>query len=70
MGDVYAILSEADGLHPLDPDDLERLALAAHVTGRDPESDEVWARAHHAWLSRGEVQRAVRCVFWLGAADQ
>ncbi|WP_326650993.1 MULTISPECIES: response regulator transcription factor [unclassified Streptomyces] len=65
-GDAYTVLSAADGQHPLDPDDLERLALAAHMTGRDTESDEVWARAHHAWLSRGEVPRAVRCVFWLG----
>ncbi|MBT2448670.1 hypothetical protein J7F03_16545 [Streptomyces sp. ISL-43] len=65
-GDLFAILSEADRHQPLDPDDLERLALAAHLTGRDPESDDLWTRAHHAWLTRGDVPRAVRCVFWLG----
>ncbi|MFD6971557.1 LuxR C-terminal-related transcriptional regulator [Streptomyces sp. NPDC059949] len=65
-GDVFAILSEADRQHPLGPEDLERLALAAHLTGRDPASDDLWTRAHHAWLTRGDVPRAVRCVFWLG----
>ncbi|MFJ3727331.1 LuxR C-terminal-related transcriptional regulator [Streptomyces sp. NPDC090045] len=65
-GDVYVVLSEADRRHPLDPEDLERLALAAHLTGRDAESDDLWTRAHHAWLTRGDVPRAVRCVFWLG----
>lgn len=65
-GDVFAILSAADRRRPLDPGDLERLALAAHLTGRDTESDDLWTRAHHAWLTRGDVPRAVRCVFWLG----
>ncbi|MEU0391439.1 hypothetical protein ABZ208_01370 [Streptomyces sp. NPDC006208] len=65
-GDVFAILSEADRHQPLDPEDLERLALAAHLIGKDSESDELWTRAHHAWLTRGDVPRAVRCVFWLG----
>ncbi|MGG8406140.1 LuxR C-terminal-related transcriptional regulator [Streptomyces sp. 12297] len=65
-GEVFAILSEADRQRPLDADDLERLALAAHLTGRGPESEDLWTRAHHAWLTRGEVPRAVRCAFWLG----
>ncbi|MEU9087814.1 LuxR C-terminal-related transcriptional regulator [Streptomyces sp. NPDC048357] len=65
-GEVFAILSEADRQHPLDPEDLERLALAAHLTGRVTESDDLWTRAHHAWLTRGDVPRAVHCVFWLG----
>jgi hypothetical protein len=64
-GDAYAILSQADRRRPLDPGDLERLALAAHMIGKDHESDDLWTTAHHAWLSRGEVPRAVRCVFWL-----
>ncbi|MEV0804678.1 LuxR C-terminal-related transcriptional regulator [Kribbella sp. NPDC050281] len=65
-GDAYAILSDGDRHHPLAPDDLERFALAAHMIGKDPESDDLWTRAHHAWLSDGEVSRAVRCTFWLG----
>jgi DNA-binding NarL/FixJ family response regulator len=46
-------------------EDLERLAIAAYLTGRDDESADGWARAHHAHLSRGDVPRAVRCAFWL-----
>ncbi|MFB7169294.1 LuxR C-terminal-related transcriptional regulator [Streptomyces sp. NPDC056254] len=65
-GDVFEILAEADRRRPLPPDGLERLALAAHLTGRRPESGELWTRAHHAWLTRGDVPRAVHCVFWLG----
>ncbi|MFG1818529.1 hypothetical protein ACGFIF_32520 [Kribbella sp. NPDC049174] len=65
-GDAFAILSEGDRQHPLAPDDLEWCALAAHMIGEDPESDDLWTRAHHAWLSGGDVPRAVRCAFWLG----
>jgi ATP/maltotriose-dependent transcriptional regulator MalT len=65
-GDAFAILSDGDRHRPLAPDDLERCALAAHMIGKDPESDDLWSRAHHAWLSGGDVARAVRCAFWLG----
>ncbi len=65
-GDLYAILSDAERHQPLDPEDLERFAVAAHLIGKDLESDDLWTRAHHAWLTRGDVPRAARCVFWLG----
>ncbi|MFE9254681.1 LuxR C-terminal-related transcriptional regulator [Streptomyces sp. NPDC006879] len=64
-GSAFEILSGSDRREPLGPEDLERLALAAHMTGEDAVSSDAWTRAHHAWLSRGEVPRAVRCVFWL-----
>jgi tetratricopeptide (TPR) repeat protein len=50
---------------PLHAKDLERLATAAYLIGRDEESAEAWARAHQAFLGRGELPRAVRCAFWL-----
>ena len=49
----------------MSPDDLERLAVAAYLVGRDSESAELWTRAHHEHVSRGSVERAVRCAFWL-----
>ncbi|MFW6202069.1 MAG: LuxR C-terminal-related transcriptional regulator [Gemmatimonadota bacterium] len=52
--------------HPLEPEDLERLATAAYLTGRDEESVEAWTRTHHAHLERDETERAARCAFWLG----
>jgi DNA-binding NarL/FixJ family response regulator len=65
-GDAYAELSAADREAPLAPEDLERLATAAYLAGRDAESADLLARAHQQFLSRGEVERAVRCAFWLG----
>lgn len=59
-------LRSADASVPLPPDDLERLATAAYLTGHDAESTDAWARAHHGWLADGELERAVRCAFWLG----
>ena len=63
--DAYTQLSAADRDVSLDPEDLERLATAAHLLGKDAESSDIWARAHHELLSRGDVERAVRCAFWL-----
>jgi DNA-binding CsgD family transcriptional regulator len=64
-GDAFDRLSVADGASPLEPGDLERLAMAAYLVGRDEDSLDVWERAHRALLERGEVARAVRCAFWL-----
>jgi DNA-binding NarL/FixJ family response regulator len=64
-GDAYASLSRADGHAALEGADLERLAMAAYLSGRDAESAEVWARAHRAFLGGGEVERAARCGLWL-----
>ena len=35
-GDAYASLAAADHAVRLDPDDLERLAAAAYLVGREP----------------------------------
>jgi len=64
-GEAYVQLSAADHDAPLEPEDLERLAMAAHLIGRDADSADIWVRAHHAFLRRGEAQRATRCAFWL-----
>jgi DNA-binding NarL/FixJ family response regulator len=64
-GDAYAQLSAADREAALEPDDLERLAMAAHLVGRDSDSADAYARAHHGFLNRGDTPRAARCAFWL-----
>jgi DNA-binding NarL/FixJ family response regulator len=46
-------------------EDLERLADAAYMAGRDAESEAARARAHRQRLEAGEVEAAVRCAFWL-----
>jgi DNA-binding CsgD family transcriptional regulator len=65
-GDAYALLSAADRESPLQAEDLERLAVAAQMLGRDDDGADAWVRAHHEHLRRGETARAVRCAFWLG----
>ena len=63
--DAFVKLSAADRETPLAPEDLERLATAAYLLGRDADSDDIWARAHHEWLRLGGAERAARCAFWL-----
>ena len=50
----------------LGAEDLERLATAAFMLGDELEYLDVLERAHHAFLAKGAVERAVRCAFWLG----
>jgi ATP/maltotriose-dependent transcriptional regulator MalT len=64
-GDAFTQLSVADHEAPLEPEDLELLATAAYLIGRDADSEHVWGRAHHEFLSRGDAQRAARCALWL-----
>ncbi|CAN5298898.1 LuxR C-terminal-related transcriptional regulator [soil metagenome] len=62
-GDAFAQLSVADREDSLEIDDIERLAVAAYMVGRDDDSTDAWVRAHQACLRRGEVARAARCAF-------
>jgi DNA-binding CsgD family transcriptional regulator len=66
--EAFAQLSLADRATPLEASDLEWLAAAAHLLGKDPESAELLTRAHQRYLSAGEVEPAARCAFWLGFA--
>jgi ATP/maltotriose-dependent transcriptional regulator MalT len=65
-GDAHRLLSRADQAAPLGGADLERLAMAAYLIGRDDDYLAALDRAHHAYLDAGEGVRAVRCAFWLG----
>ena len=60
-----AELSAADREAPLEPDDLERLAVAGYLLAEDSEASAAWTRAHHGFVDRGEAARAARCSFWL-----
>jgi DNA-binding NarL/FixJ family response regulator len=63
--DAFDKLSAADRESSLAPEDLERLATAAYLVGRDADCEEVLARAHQVWLRLGGAERAARCAFWL-----
>ena len=63
--EAFAELSAADRAGALEPEDLERLATAAYLVGRDEDSVAVWERAHLALLRRGDEERAARCAGWI-----
>ncbi|HXH21373.1 MAG TPA: response regulator transcription factor [Dehalococcoidia bacterium] len=64
--EAYDLLAPLARERSLTLDDLERFAVAAHMTGREPESCSAWENAHEESLRHGDVQRAARCTFWLG----
>lgn len=59
-------MSAADREAPLELDDLERLAVAAYLVGRDEDSIDIWARAHHECMRLGDSVSAARCALRLG----
>ncbi|HEX3328095.1 MAG TPA: LuxR C-terminal-related transcriptional regulator [Actinomycetota bacterium] len=63
--DAYNRLSAADRTAPLEPPDLENLAMAAYLVGKDDESVDTFARAHQELLARQDPPGAARCAFWL-----
>ena len=65
---AYVSLAAADAVEPLGAADLERLGLAAFLTGRDEESDVARERAHAAFLGGGDVEAAARVACWLALA--
>jgi DNA-binding NarL/FixJ family response regulator len=64
--DAFESLSRADQAMPLGPEELELLATAAYMLGRDDEYVRALERAHHAYLDAGDAPRAVYCVYWIG----
>ena len=59
---AYDQLQAADAESPLVPEDVERLAVAAYLTGHDSESAHAWSRGHQESLSLSDPERAVRCA--------
>jgi DNA-binding CsgD family transcriptional regulator len=64
---AHAALSSADRARPLEADDLELVATAAYMLGRDEEYLQILERAHRLHLEEGRTLPAVRCAFWVGA---
>ncbi len=64
-GEAHAGLLAADRRASLAADDLQRLAVAAYLLGRDAECEEILARAHLNWLEVDDVRAAARCAFWI-----
>ena len=64
--DAYWSFSSADARSGLGGDDLDRLAEAAYMLGRDDDYLRALERAYHAHVEAGAVRRAVRSAFWAG----
>jgi DNA-binding CsgD family transcriptional regulator len=64
--EAYELLAGIDERAPLAPADLELLARAAALSGRDEEYLKVLERLHGAYLDVKQGLRAARAAFWLG----
>jgi DNA-binding CsgD family transcriptional regulator len=66
----YRLFEAADREAPLAPEDLERLATAAYLMGREDDSEAFWERAHRGFLDRGDREGAARSACWLAVGLQ
>ncbi len=64
--DAHEFLSLADREIALRAADLERLAIAAFLVGREGEFERTLERAHRAYRDAGDRPGATRCAFWIG----
>jgi len=64
--DAHRELTAAAAAAPLEPADLELLATAAYMLGREDEYRESLGRAHRGYLEAGDGLAALRCAFWIG----
>lgn len=62
----FRTLAKADREESLAPQDLELLATAAYMLGRDDDHLEHLKRAHRGHLDAGDPRLASRCAFWAG----
>jgi DNA-binding CsgD family transcriptional regulator len=67
-GEAYEQLSGCHQQGKLEPEDEERLAIAAYLLGKEVESTDFWTQAHKHFLHNGNIQQAVRCAFWVAYA--
>ena len=63
--DAFAALTAADEQAGLPAADLELLANAAYLVGRDAVGRDIRARVYRGWLREGEPARAARSAAWL-----
>jgi len=64
------LFEAADREAALEPEDLERLATASYLMGREGASEAVWERAHRTFLERGDPEGAARSAFRLAVELQ
>ena len=55
----YRLLHAADCDSPLGAEDLERVAIAAHLIGKDDDCEAFTARTHQIFVDRGDRPTAL-----------
>ena len=63
---AFRAFARAGRARTLGPQDLEHLAVAAYMLGRDEDHLECMKRAQRAHLHARNLPRAARCAFWAG----
>lgn len=63
--EAFDSLVAADRQAALAADDLQYVALAAHLLGRDADTTDFLTRTHNEFLRRGDVAPAARAAVWL-----
>lgn len=63
--DAYRCLSAADAVEALPAEDLELVAEAAFLTGREEQSVDLWTRAYQQHLNDEDPERAAASAYWL-----
>ena len=66
--DSYRLLHAANRDAPLEPEDLEQLAIAAYLVGRDDDCEAFTARAHQSFPQSRRPRRGRSGGIWLGFA--
>lgn len=65
-GRTFKLLISTDKKTPLQPEDLELLAISAYMTGKDSDCIEYWSRAHQEYINEDDIKKAAECGFWAG----
>ena len=65
-GAAFELLTATDRSEPLGAEDLELLATAAYMLGREEEYLGTLERAYRVHLEAGAELAAFRCAFWVG----
>jgi DNA-binding CsgD family transcriptional regulator len=62
--EAFVAFSAADGVLPLDAEDLQLWGTAAFLLGHVDQSVDAFARAHRCHLDHGNLRSALKCGFW------
>lgn len=63
---TFDLLSSIDSESSLQPADLELLATAAYMTGKDSDCIDFWSRAHQEYVQVNDQKKAAGCALWAG----